>query len=168
MLSASSWAWCSHLGRSGALQALPGPLGIMRCWASCGTAMGRTRSTCVESEAKMTAMANEPLDVERVLQHAQGALVDPPGHWRASRHKEKQRFQRIIGPYGVLPNWRKLGTAVASLVRLYFCEIPSDRTDLTSSGKQGWNQIGPWLQRMQALQGAAATSAHLHILGGAP
>ena len=102
----------------------------------------------------------DDLDIERVVQFAQGVVSNAIQFWQVSPLDQKQRFQRVLCPEGIAVTEQGIvGTPQTSPIFSLVQMVSTDKSDLASLIVSSWNQIVAWLRQMSQLREAMAMAA---------
>jgi hypothetical protein len=98
----------------------------------------------------------EELDLEAALKFATNALGNAAAFWIQCSADQKQRFQRVLFPNGLVFDGDTYRTAETCLVFSYLREISEGNSSLASQRIPTWNRIISWLQAMETIRHNAA------------
>jgi hypothetical protein len=98
----------------------------------------------------------EELDLEAALNFATSALSNVAAFWIQCSTDQKQRFQKVLFPNGLIFNGETYRTAETCLAFSYLKGISEGDSSLASQSIPSWNQIIAWLKDMETLRSAAA------------
>jgi hypothetical protein len=98
----------------------------------------------------------EELDLEAALNFAMSALSSSAAFWNQCSSDQKQRFQRILFPSGLVFDGESYRTAPTCIAFSYLKGISEGKSSLASQSIPSWNQIISWLRDMETLRRTAA------------
>jgi hypothetical protein len=96
------------------------------------------------------------LDLEAALNFATSVLSNVAAFWIQCSTDQKQRFQKVLFPNGLIFNGETYRTAETCLAFSYLKGISEGDSSLASQSIPSWNQIIAWLKDMETLRSAAA------------
>jgi hypothetical protein len=92
------------------------------------------------------------IQIEAVLDFAQGVLLNASNLWKASPSEQKQRLQQVLFPEGLTYSEGRYRTNVTCLL---FSGMPMQalkKEGLVDQTVSSWNQTVSWLQEMDSLR----------------
>ena len=98
----------------------------------------------------------EELDLEAALNFAICALGNAAAFWNQCSSEQKQRFQRILFPNGLIFDGESYRTAPTCIAFSYLQGILVGKSSLASQSIPSWNQIIAWLREIETLRTVAA------------
>ncbi len=98
----------------------------------------------------------EELDIEAALNYATNALGNAAKFWAQCSADQKQTFQRVLFPEGLVFEAEGYRTATTSIAFSYLQGISEGKSSLASQSIPSWNQIIAWLKEMESLRTIAA------------
>jgi len=94
----------------------------------------------------------EELDIEAALNYATDAPRNAARFWIQCSADQKQNFQRVLFPNGLVFDGESYRTAPTCIAFSYLQDISEGKSNLASQSIPSWNQIISWLKEMETLR----------------
>jgi len=98
----------------------------------------------------------EELGIEAAVNYAIDALRNAARFWIQCSSDQKQNFQRVLFPNGLVFDGESYRTAPTCIAFSYLHGISEGKSSLASQSIPSWNQIISWLKEMETLRTVAA------------